>query len=140
VTNAEERAEWLGETFDAWEGGDIDGVLRRFDPEIVVFASEGMINTGTYRGHDAFLRWVGQWYEAWDGFRNEILEITPIGARHVVARSHQSGRGRESGVEVAMDVGWVAEEREGLVTYLGLHPAYEDAVRDAREREGLTGD
>ena len=140
MTSSEERAEWLRETFEAWEAGDVEAVLSRFDPEIVVFASEGMINSGTYRGHDAFLRWVGQWYEAWEGFRNEILEIAPIGERHVVARSHQSGRGRESGVEVAMDVGWVAEERDGLVTYLALHPSYDEALRDAREREGLNGD
>jgi ketosteroid isomerase-like protein len=140
VSDPEERAEWLRGAFDAWDAGDVEAVLERFDPQIEVFAAEGMINSGTYRGHDAFLRWAGQWYEAWEGFRNEIQEVTPVGERHAVVRSHQSGRGRESGVQVAMDVGWVAEEQDGLVTYLALHPEYDEAVRDAREREGLTGD
>ena len=136
MTDGEQRAERLGGTFEAWEAGDVEVVLVRLDPEVVVFASAGMINSGTYRGRDAFLKWAAQWYEAWEDFENELIDVVPVGERHVVARVHQSGRGRESGVEVAMDVGWVAEERDGAITYLALHPEYDEAVRDAKEREG----
>jgi hypothetical protein len=73
-------------------------------------------------------------------FHFEAVETVPVGERHVATRMHQTGVGRGSGLEVAMDAGWVAEFREGRCVHLGLHPSFEEALAVAREREGVEAD
>jgi uncharacterized protein len=137
VTSAEERIELVRRGFEAWNAGDVETTLELLDPEVEIYTAEGIVNSGTYKGHDGFMRWAQQWFEAWEEFHNELEEVVAVGDRHAVARSHQTGRGRGSGVEVEMDVGWTSEVRDRRAVYLALHPSFEDAMADARRREGL---
>jgi uncharacterized protein len=137
--SAEERIELVRRGFEAWDAGDVEAVLELLDPGIEGFAAEALINAGTYRGHEGFLRWAQRWFEAWEpDFRNTPQEIVAVGDRHAVARVHQTGQGRESGVPVEMTVGWVFEEREGRVVFIGLYPDFEQAMAVARGREQIT--
>lgn len=137
MTSPEDRVELVRRGFEAWEAGDVEAVLELFDPEIEVFTAEGLINAGTYRGHESFLRWTQQWFEAWEDFHNTPQEIVAVGNRHAVARVHQTGRGRGSGVDVEMTVGWAFEVHDRRAVCLALHPSFEAAMSVAREREGL---
>jgi len=128
VISAEERIELVRRGFEAWEAGDVQTVLDFFDPEVEVFTAEELINAGTYRGHDGFLRWAQQWFEAWEDFRNTPQEIVAAGDSHAVARVRQTGRGRGSGVEVEMTVGWTFDVRDGRAIYLALHPSFDEAM------------
>jgi ketosteroid isomerase-like protein len=137
ASSPEDRIELLRRGFEAWDAGDIEAVLELLDPDVEVVAADGFINAGTHRGHDGFLRWAQQWFEAWEDFQQTPEAVVAVGDRHAVARFHQVGRGRGSGVEVEMVVGWTLEYRDGRFTYLALHLGFEDAVRDARAREGI---
>jgi len=131
----EDREALVRRGWDAYGRGEIDGVLAIFDPELVVHTEPPMANAGTYHGRQGFLTWIGQWNDAWDSFTASVLAIEPVGERHVLSHIRQTGIGRGSGIEVAMESGWVFDVRDGLCVYLGLHTSLAGARAEAVARE-----
>lgn len=121
--------------WEAYNRGDVEGTLAIFDPELVVHTAPPMANAGTYHGKQGFLTWIGQWNEAWDSFTATVLAIEAVGEHHVLSHIRQSGIGRGSGIEVAMESGWVFDLRDGLCVYLGLHTTLAEARAEALARE-----
>ena len=64
-----------------------------------------------------------------------ITEVEPVGERHVITLMRQTGTGRGSGVEVTREAAWVFETRDGLCTYMAIHPTLELARADVRGRK-----
>jgi ketosteroid isomerase-like protein len=128
MSQAEENVRLAREGFDAFNRGDVDAVLAMLDPEVEVFAAPEFPNSGTFHGHDGYLRWIGDWLEAWDRFVIEVLEIEPVGDDHVVSLVHQRGRGRGSGIEVAQDVAFMWKVRDGRAVRLHLYPDRDAAM------------
>jgi ketosteroid isomerase-like protein len=137
VIGPEERVEFVRRAFEAYNAGDIEAVVDLFDPEVEVRASAELMNPGPYYGRAGYLEWVRQWNEAWETFVIALEEVVPVGQRHVIARVHQTGRGRGSGVDVDMQVGYMFEMREERCVRLALYPSFEAAMAAAREREVL---
>jgi ketosteroid isomerase-like protein len=135
MSSPEERVELLLAGWRAFEGGDVPTVLEYFDPEVEVFAPPEAGNPGTFHGHDGFLSWVGHWYEAWEDFSQELLEVEPVGERCVIADVRQVARGRSAGLELERTVSYVYELRAGKVVYMALFVDAEDARAAAVERE-----
>jgi ketosteroid isomerase-like protein len=121
--------------FDAFDAGDVDGVLALLDPEVEVYMPNDLPNSGTFRGHEGYLKWVGNWLEAWDDFTVEIREIEPVGERHVVAHARQSATGKGSGIPVEMEIAYMTETRDGRAIALHLYQSADEARRVAAERE-----
>jgi ketosteroid isomerase-like protein len=119
--------------------GDIDALLARFDPEIEFHIAPGLGNAGTYYGREGFREGVDGWLEAWESFTIDVVEFEPIGERHVVGDVRQSGRGRGSGIEVEMWLGYLWEVRGGKVVRLHIVPDRETALAAARAGEGDSG-
>jgi ketosteroid isomerase-like protein len=122
---------------DAWaayNAGDLERTIAAFDPELTVFAPATMANAGTFHGIEGFVRWITAWNEAWDSFHTEIVELEQLGDGRVITRMRQTGTGRGSGVEVAMEAGWLFEVSDGLCTYIAIQPSYELAREHALER------
>ncbi len=135
--SADERVELARRGFAAYEAGDMKTVVELFDPEIEVFVADQFLLTGTHRGIDGFVKWIGEWNDAWKRFESEIEEVVAVGDRHAVARVRQVGLGRGSGIEVDQTVGFVFEVRDGRCVHLALHPSFEEAVGVAEDREKL---
>lgn len=127
-----ERARSL---LDAFQRGDLEAARDFIDPRSEVTSDPVGINTGTYRGYDGYMTWLGQWLEAWEGFEIEIEAMVPVGERHVVVDVHQSGRGRLSGVPVDQQLGQMWEIVDGKVMAFHLYPGHGEAVRAAEQRE-----
>jgi ketosteroid isomerase-like protein len=130
MTEADDRVELLRRGWRSFEEGDPASVLAYFDPEVEVYADPEAGNPGTFRGHDGFLSWVGQWYEAWDEFSQEALEIEAVGERCAIAIVRQRARGRLAGLELERTVAYLYEVRDDKVVYMGLF-ADESAARAA---------
>lgn len=139
-SSAEERIALAHAAWSAYDVGDIDAVLRVFHPDVVVHVPVDLANTGTYRGHDEFVRWMAAWNEAWESFEMRIIDTVPVGERHVVTHMRQTGIGRGSRIEVTSELGWLFEVREGLAARIELFGDFDAAVAAAREREGLAAD
>ncbi len=131
----EEREERFREGFEAWASGDIERALTFYSRDVEAGAPDWM-NPATYRGHEGFLEWSSAWDEAWEEWSLELKEVRAVGERHVVARVHAKGRGRESGIELDHQMGQVVEvDDEGLATYLELTLDEDRALEIAHERE-----
>ena len=137
MTTPEERIEVVRRGFQAYNASDTGAVLRLLDPDVEIHSTDELMNPGTFHGHAGYLRWVGQWDEAWEDFQNVPEEIEVVGERHAVARVRATGRGRGSGVEVGRTVAYLYDVRDGVCVYLALYANFDAALEAARGREGI---
>lgn len=107
-------------SFEAFNRGDIDEVLARLAPDVVVHADPDLPNSGTFHGREGALLWFERWLEAWESFSIDIEEVVPVGDSLVVCVI-QRGRGRGSGVEVDMRSAYVVTVRDRRTTRLHLY-------------------
>ena len=128
------------EGVEAFQRGDIEAVLALIHEDGHIYLPPELPNSGTYRGREGFVSWMGQWLEAWEEFSVEMGPAEPVGERHVVASMHQSGRGKGSGVPVEMDIAYMWEVRDDKIVAMHLYATTEEAVQVAREREGEGAD
>jgi ketosteroid isomerase-like protein len=126
--------------WDAYGAGDMDGVLALADPEVVIYMPSDLPNSGTFRGHEGYLTWIGNWLEAWEDFKIDVRDMEPVGERHVVTSAHQSAVGKGSGVPVEMDVAYMSEIRDGKLVALHLYLTREEAAEVAERREAEAAD
>ncbi len=134
-SSPEQRVELTLKAWRAYRDGDLEGVLSVFHPDVVVHVPIDLANSGTYRGHDEFVRWLAAWLEAWESFDMQIVDAVAVGDRHVVCRVNQTGIGRGSGIEVNQELGWLFEIRDLVTVYIGLFGDFDSALAAARERE-----
>ncbi len=121
---------------DAFNDGDVPGMLAVLTEDVEVYASPEMVNAGTFTGHDEFTSWITAWTEAWDEISAEVEDNTVVGERHVVTTIHQKGRGR-AGIEVSMELAFLFDVNDdGICTFLAMLPTREQAIGMAEEREG----
>src|SRR5205823_11230950 len=78
LSERDANVELVRETFEIFERRDIEGVFAIAADDVEVGAAAELPNSGTYHGHDGFLRWIAQWLDAWDEFRIELLEVDAI--------------------------------------------------------------
>ncbi|MEK6277842.1 MAG: nuclear transport factor 2 family protein [Actinomycetota bacterium] len=135
MSSAEENVAVVRAGLDAWTRGDLDAVMAVLDPEVEVHTPPEMVNAGTYRGHDGYEHWMGQWMEAWAEFELEVRGAEPVGERHVVVDLHQRATGRGSGVEVEMQIAQLYEVRDGRAVRFHIYPTRERALEVALEGE-----
>jgi ketosteroid isomerase-like protein len=113
---SEENVTIVRQAFDAYVGGDIEGVLRLCAEDIVITqAAEVPGVPPQQRGHQGVLEAFGLWPEQWDDFQIEIERIVADPGDHVVVATRQSGRGKQSGVEVKAHFTFLFTLREGKI-------------------------
>jgi ketosteroid isomerase-like protein len=84
--------------YSALTSGDLDGIMEFFHEDVEYLPFE---ESETIHGLDAVRRYVEGWLDAWDSFQAEPTEFLARGD-HVVVGEVYKGRGKGSGVEVAM--------------------------------------
>jgi ketosteroid isomerase-like protein len=100
----QDNLEVVRATWDAWERGDIEGVLVRADAAVVM-----SINhfhdwpESTYRGHDGVRRFLTEWLEVWDSFEVRLDELRACPDERVLALAWQRGIGHVSGLPMEME-------------------------------------
>jgi uncharacterized protein len=97
------NAEIVQDIFGAWNRGDGAGALALIDPEIEIEARHESLHRGTYRGHAGVYEFLQDFWEQFDERRAEVKECIPAGDDVVVSMLF-SGRGKSSGIEVAMSM------------------------------------
>jgi ketosteroid isomerase-like protein len=135
AADRERDVQLVRDGFEAFRRGDFEAVMTILDEDVEVFMPPDLPNSGTYRGHDGYRKWVAEWLDAWDAFTPTITSVEPVGSRHLLARVHQTARGKGSGIEVEMDVAYLFEVRDGRAAAMHLYLTPEQAVAVALERE-----
>jgi ketosteroid isomerase-like protein len=113
---------------EAFQRGDVDGLLRFLDPEVECHVSRELMNTGTWRGHAGFAEMMSAWEEPWEGIAYEPTGFEAPAEDHVLVHLHQEATGAHSGVPVELDVVYMIEVRDERATRLHIYPDREAAL------------
>jgi ketosteroid isomerase-like protein len=104
--DTEANVETLRRGYAALNRGDVSGVLEMIAPDIAWHSGQWTPEGEDGRGRESFRRFLQSWLESFEDFRVEPEEIFERG-EHLVAVVRQSGRGRASGIEVAIRIAHV---------------------------------
>ena len=91
--------------------GDLDGIMEFFHDDVEYLPFE---ESEAIQGLDAVRRYFEGWLDTWDSFQAEPTEFLARGD-HVVVGEAYKGRGKDSGVEVAMQSWSVSLLRDGKI-------------------------
>jgi ketosteroid isomerase-like protein len=118
--------------FEAFNRGDVEGVLALLHPEVEVHSEGEVGEEGTYHGHEGYLRWVGVWLEAWDEFRVEWDELEEVDDSNLLVHVTQYARGKGSGLEATQAATYLFTVRDGLASRVHIYADRERALAAAR--------
>ncbi len=131
------------EPFDGINGAEIDFgsdeireiLARTHSPDVELRTLESGIGTGisdVYRGWDGLVQYFRDWLEPFSEYRSKWVEYIDAGDRVLVPAKHW-GIGSGSGARVEIELSYVFELRDGLITRIAQY----DTLEDAREAEGI---
>ena len=107
---------------------DIDSLIAFCDPGIEFHSAFAAVGGAVYHGHDGVRRWHEDLGEVWgEELVVEVEAYFDLG-EDVLAFYVLHGRGRRSGVEVAMPNALLATWREGLIVVFRVYAHREDAL------------
>jgi ketosteroid isomerase-like protein len=129
---SERRRQQLADGIEAFNRGDVDTVLALLDPDVETHVDPRLMNPGTHRGHEGYLRTVEAWTEAWGSLEAELLAVSEPDERHILTEIRQRAVGAGSGVPVEMHLFWLFEFREGRVVRLHMYPDRDSALAAVR--------
>ena len=118
----------------AYNAGDLETVLDLMSPDIEIYSPPEYLNPGAFQGRAGFLEWLGRWLDAWESFSVEPHDFRAAGD-DVVASVRQYAKGKDSGVEVEMDVAYLWTFHDGKATRFHLYPGLAEALEAAGLRE-----
>lgn len=120
--------------WDAWRRGDLPGLFRQFDPEIVWDTSHFRDwPESSYYGIEGVERFLSEWLDVWDEYEVGVEDILPAPDGRVVSLIRHRGKGRNSGLPMEMEMAQIATVRDGKVTRV----EYYDDRADALDAAGL---
>jgi ketosteroid isomerase-like protein len=112
-----ENVEIVRRGFDAFTRGDIEEVMRLCDEDILITQAPEIPGASPQqRGHQGVLEAFAIWPDQWDDYRVEIRRILADPGDHVVVATRQSGRGKQSGVEVEAEFTFLFTVRHEKIT------------------------
>jgi len=127
---SQENVERHRRAIEAFNAHDVEAFIALCDPGVEANSVFAAIGGGVYHGHAGQRRFFGDAAEAWgDEIRGEVEAFFDLGEDTLVFYVLY-GRGRQSGVEVAMPLAQVVRWREGLVVYFKVYAQREDALSD----------
>jgi hypothetical protein len=115
---------------DAFNARDIEALIAYSDPGVELHSTFAVVGGAVYHGYEGLRQWLRDTEEVWrDEIRVEPEVYFDFGERTLLFNV-LAGRGRSSGVEVAMPVAHLAMWREGLGVYYKSFADRKDALRD----------
>ena len=126
---SEENVEIVCRMYTAFHGGDAEGALAHFDPEVVIDAS-ARLDGGVGQGLEELNTIIGRWLGAFDGWHEEIDEMRDLGSVVYVAAT-QRGRGKASGIDVESHYALLYEVRGANITRMTLYASRSEALEAA---------
>ncbi|HEX2129794.1 MAG TPA: nuclear transport factor 2 family protein [Solirubrobacterales bacterium] len=114
----------------AFNARDHERALGLLDPEAELRPMRAQLEGRAYIGHDGYRQLVADVEEDWENLQ-VVVEDRRAAGEDVTAITRLQGRGRVSGVDLDVPVGWHYVIREGTVVYGRAYSNPDDAVRAA---------
>jgi uncharacterized protein len=129
---SQENVEIVRNAFAAFDRGDIEGVLRLCDEDIVITQPPELPGVSPeQRGHRGVVEAFSIWPEQWDDYRIEVLKIAGAPDEKVFVTTRTRGRGKQSGIEVDMEFSFVFTVREAKISVWQLFVREDQALEAA---------
>ena len=123
-----ENAELIRRGYEAWNRGDVEGVLEFLHPEIEWRGYTHIPESGTLAGRDQVRAWLERFLEAWEELDIELTDLIEGGDR-IVALVRFRALGKGSGVRVEGGVdGHVWTVRDGRAVAVELYQGTREAL------------
>ena len=104
--------------------------LERVHPEVEWVPLRAMLDGDVYRGHQGIRRFFADVEEDIENMQVRADEILEVG-ENVVLHGAIVGRGRGSGMDLELELGWVIHVRSGRLDYLRAFSDRADALKAA---------
>jgi ketosteroid isomerase-like protein len=121
--------------YERYSGGDFDGLLELFHPEVEVYVAPPNFESGTYEGHQQYRDLIDRWGAPWEEMRITTGRMEAAG-EWILAEVRYTGRGKASEVEVTQPSWELSLWRDGLCT---RYEVYWDERQGERAFEKHTG-
>ena len=129
---SQENVEVVKSAFDAFERGDMDGVLAVCDEEIVIVqAAELPGGPPRQEGHEGVLEAFAIWPGYWDDFWIQIVRTRDLGDQ-VLVTTDQGGRSKETGIDVTAQFTFLFTLRDAKVTEWRIFVRESEALEAAQ--------
>jgi ketosteroid isomerase-like protein len=102
VAMSQENVELVRRIYDAWAIGNFRAGFDELDQHVVFVVSPEFPTFGVFLGRDGVRNYMWDFLEQWERMTIEAKHIEGVGDT-VLARVVQHGKGRASGVEVAVE-------------------------------------
>jgi uncharacterized protein len=111
---SETNADALRSAYDALNRSDLSRVFGLIAPDIDWY-DEATMPGGPSRGRESFEQYLHSWLESFDEFRINPEEVFEHG-KNLIAIVRQTGRGRISGAEIAVQIAhvWTIENDRAI--------------------------
>ncbi len=132
-----ENLEIVRRGWNAWLQGDLPGLFRTFDPEIVWDTSHFRDwPEAAYRGTEGVQRFLKEWLDVWDDYEVSLYDVIAAPDGRVVSLFRHRGKGRGSGIPMDMPMAQIATLRDGKVTRLDHYDDPAEALEAVGLRDG----
>ena len=123
-----ERVEWFRSSLDDWNRGELVLDESLAHPEFQLYSQ---MMGGWVAGVDELRRWMEEIRQQFEDFRFEVERCEELPGDRLFALGKLHFQGRESGVTMDMDVGWILGFRHGLLWRWRNYLSHEEAIADA---------
>jgi ketosteroid isomerase-like protein len=112
--------------FDAFNRGDIEGLLELLDPDIRIHSLMTEPERAEYHGYQGVRDWFAAIFEIFPAWRPEPREIEDLGDASIL-RFDVTATAVTSGVRIDQSYWQAGRFRDGLITFFGFYRSEEDA-------------
>ena len=115
---------------EAFNDRDLDAMAQVMEPGAELYPLRAQLEGKVYRGYDGLREMLADFDQDWDFVRMDAEEFREAGDQ-VVVLGRLRARGRTSGVDLDVPMGFVWRLRDGKVAYARSFSEPADALRDA---------
>jgi ketosteroid isomerase-like protein len=130
---SQENVEIVRRMYDAYYGGDADGALAFFSPDVVSDHSR-RLGGGISHGREGLRAQITEWVGTFEDYREEIEEIRDLGSLVCVV-AIQRGQGKGSGVDVERRYALLYEIQGDEITRFTVYSTLPEALEAAGLRD-----
>jgi ketosteroid isomerase-like protein len=127
----EERAAPMLKAIEAFNDVGVEAALAYLHPEIEWVAPPEWLEDRLYEGHDGIRRLSAYWTQLFDEYTLVPQRVIEAGEGRVVILLQQQGRISGSGDQVESPIGYLVENRDGLVARVEIYFSWEATLEAA---------
>jgi ketosteroid isomerase-like protein len=125
-----EDIEAIKRGIEAYNAGDLDGLIATADPEVRFTPMRKLLEGGEYIGHEGLRQFVADMDEEWAERGLDVEELRDLGDR-VLVLGDWHAIGRDTGTQIRYPVAWLCEMKGGRLLRMRAYSDRRQALAEA---------